>query len=317
MRTILISGASRGIGLNIAHKELKEGNRISVGIRDLESLNGSAIDPNKWPEGKIIINHYDALKKITAENWIKNTLDEFGGFDSVINCSGVLSKVPFLYKDGDEEDILNTLNINFLAIWHLCRLSWDHLCNSRKGRILINEYDALNKISAKNWIKNTVDKFGGFDSVINCSGVLSKVPFLFKDGDEEDILNTLNINFLAIWNLCRLSWDHLCASGRGRIIVLVSMSGKRSKGDLAAYSSSKFALMGLCQTMKNKGWDKNIRVSAICPSWVNTKMAQNISSLDKSSMTQPEDIAEICSTILKLPTQSVPFEIALNCNYEI
>ena len=36
---------------------------------------------------------------------------------------------------------------------------------------------------------------------------------------------------------------------------------KRSKGDLAAYSSSKFALMGLCQTMKNKGWDKNIRIS--------------------------------------------------------
>jgi len=95
MRTILISGASRGIGLNIAYKELKEGNRISVGIRDLESLKGSAIDPNKWPEGKIIINHYDALKKITAVNWIKNTVDEFGGFDSVINCSGVLSKVPF------------------------------------------------------------------------------------------------------------------------------------------------------------------------------------------------------------------------------
>jgi len=38
MRTILISGANRGIGLNIAHKELKEGNRISVGIRNLESL---------------------------------------------------------------------------------------------------------------------------------------------------------------------------------------------------------------------------------------------------------------------------------------
>ena len=87
MRTILISGASRGIGLNIAHKELKEGNRISVGIRDLESLQGSTIDPNKCPEGKILINHYDALKKITAENWIKNTVDEFGGFDSIINLS--------------------------------------------------------------------------------------------------------------------------------------------------------------------------------------------------------------------------------------
>ncbi|WP_288262610.1 SDR family NAD(P)-dependent oxidoreductase [uncultured Prochlorococcus sp.] len=235
MRTILISGANRGIGLNIAYKELKEGNRISVGIRDLESLKGSIIDPDKWPERRILINKYDALKKKSADNWIKNTVNEFGGFDSIINCSGVLSKVPFLYKDGDEEEILNTLNINFLAIW----------------------------------------------------------------------------------NLCRLSWEHLCASGRGRIIVLVSMSGKRSKGDLAAYSSSKFALMGLCQTMRNKGWGKNIRISAICPSWVNTEMSKNISSLDKSKMTQPEDIAEICSTILKLPMQSVPFEISLNCNYEI
>ena len=235
MRTILISGANRGIGLNIACKELKEGNRISIGIRDIDSIKGSIIDPNKWPKGKLIIN----------------------------------------------------------------------------------KYDALDKDSAKRWVNNTVDEFGGFDSIINCSGVLSRVPFLFNDGDEEEIVRTFNINFLAIWNLCRISWEYLCTSQRGRIIVLVSMSGKRSKGDLAAYSSSKFALMGLCQTMKNKGWEKNIRVSAICPSWVNTEMAQNISSLDKSRMTQPEDIAEICSTILKLPTQSVPFEIALNCNYEI
>ena len=235
MRTILISGANRGIGLNIAHKELKEGNRISIGIRDLESIKGSVIDPINWPKGKILVNKYDALDKLSAEKWIKNTILNYGGFDSLINCSGVLSKIPFLYKNGDEEEIINTFNINFLAIW----------------------------------------------------------------------------------NLCRHSWEYLSQSNNGRIIVLVSMSGKRSKGDLAAYSSSKFALMSLCQTMKNKGWEENIRVTAICPSWVNTKMAEKISSLEKSKMTQPEDIAEICSTILKLPIQSVPFEIALNCNYEI
>ncbi len=235
MRTILISGASSGIGLNIAYRELKNGNRISIGIRDLESIKGSIIDPNKWPKDKILINKYDASDKLTSEKWIKNTIINYGGFDSLINCSGVLSKIPFLYKNGDEEEILNTFNINFLAIW----------------------------------------------------------------------------------NLCRLSWEQLSQSNNGRIIVLVSMSGKRSKGDLAAYSSSKFALMSLCQTMKNKGWEENIRVTAICPSWVNTKMADKISSIEKSKMTQPEDIAEICSTILKLPMQSVPFEIALNCNYEI
>ena len=171
MRTILISGASRGIGLNIAYRELKEGNRISIGIRDLASIKGSVIDPNNWP----------------------------------------------------------------------------------KGKILINKYDAVDKQSAKKWIKNTILNYGGFDSLINCSGVLSKIPFLYKNGDEEGIINTFNVNFLAIWNLCRLSWEQLSKSNNGRIVVLVSMSGKRSKGDLAAYSSSKFALMSLCQTMKNKG----------------------------------------------------------------
>ena len=98
MRTILISGASRGIGLNIAHKELKEGNRISVGIRNLESLKGSVIDPNKWPEGRIIINEYDALNKISAKNWIKNTVDKYGGFDSVINCSKYYQKFLFIQR---------------------------------------------------------------------------------------------------------------------------------------------------------------------------------------------------------------------------
>ena len=235
MRTILISGANSGIGIKIAHRELTAGNRISIGIRDAESIRGSIIDPQKWSPEKIITNRYDAL----------------------------------------------------------------------------------DKYSAGKWIENTISKFGGFDTLINCSGVLSKVPFLYEDGDEEKILNTFNINFLAIWNLCRLAWKQLCISNDGRIIVLVSMSGKRSKGDLAAYSSSKFALMSLCQTMKNKGWEENIRVTAICPSWVNTNMAKNISSLEKSKMSQPEDIAEISSTILKLPMQSVPFEIALNCNYEL
>ena len=105
MRTILISGASSGIGLYIAHRELKEGNRISIGIRNLDSIKGSSIDPNNWPNGKILINKYDALDKLSAEKWIKNTITKFEGFDTLINCSGVLTKIPFLYEDGDEEEI--------------------------------------------------------------------------------------------------------------------------------------------------------------------------------------------------------------------
>ena len=235
MRTILISGANSGIGLEIAHKQLQEGNRVSVGVRDLESIKGSIIDPQKWP----------------------------------------------------------------------------------KEQLISNKYDALDENSSKNWISNTVKSFGSFDTLINSAGILSKVPFLYKDDDLDEIEKTMKINFLAVWELTRLCWKNLSSSKNGRIISIVSMSGKRSKGDLAAYSCSKFALMSICQTMRNIGWEKGIRVTVICPSWVNTKMANGVKTIDKIDMTQPEDISEICSTLLKLPKQSIPFEININCNLEI
>ena len=235
MRTILISGANSGIGLKIAHKQLQEGNRVSVGIRDLESIEGSIIDPQKWP----------------------------------------------------------------------------------KEQLISNKYDALDENSSKNWISNTLKSFGSFDTLINSAGILSKVPFLYKDDDLDEIEKTMKINFLAVWELTRLCWKNLSSSNNGRVISIVSMSGKRSKGDLAAYSCSKFALMSICQTMRNIGWEKGIRVTVICPSWVNTKMATGVKTIDKKDMTQPEDISEICSTLLKLPKQSIPFEININCNLEI
>ena len=235
MRTILISGANSGIGLEIAHKQLQEGNRVSVGVRDLESIEGSIIDPQKWP----------------------------------------------------------------------------------KEQLISNKYDALDKNSSKNWISNTLKSFGSFDTLINSAGILSKVPFLYKDDDLDEIEKTMKINFLAVWELTRLCWKNLSSSNNGRVISIVSMSGKRSKGDLAAYSCSKFALMSICQTMRNIGWEKGIRVTVICPSWVNTRMANGVKTIDKKDMTQPEDISEICSTLLKLPKQSIPFEININCNLEI
>ena len=104
------------------------------------------------------------------------------------------------------------------------------------------------------------------------------------------------------------------------------MSGKRSKGRLAAYSASKFALLGLCQTMRNEGWATGIRVTAICPGWVNTDMAAEVRSgpsnrwptqpMEAEAMTQPEDIASMSAELLRLPNRAVPFELAVSSSLE-
>ena len=63
-------------------------------------------------------------------------------------------------------------------------------------------------------------------------------------------------------------------------------------------------------------------VTAICPGWVNTDMANSVlaepsefwptQSIKSEAMTQPESIAEISSMLLRLDNRAVPFEISVN-----
>ncbi len=234
MRTILISGANRGIGKETAKRLLADGHTLSLGIRNPELFEPSSIG----------------------------------------------------------------------------------ITNSVKDRLLISKYEARDPSTSEKWVKKSIEKFGKIDSVINCAGLFKRTPFNITTRDTDDIDELLKVNVMGPWNLCNSAWPYLSKNASSRIIVLVSMSGKRSKGNLAGYTVSKFALMGLCQTMRNVGWDQGIRVTAICPSWVNTDMAADICSISKDKMTQPEDIAALCSQLLLLPNSSIPFEISLNCNLE-
>ena len=244
MRTLLISGASRGIGRAVAERALADGHRLSLGLRDLEALKQTPLDP------------------------------ALAGSDKVLLCP----------------------------------------------------YAAEDPAAAQTWVEATSNYFGGFDSVIHNAGIFSRVPLLFEESEQPEIAHTINVNLMGPWWLTRAAWPQLASHGEGRIQVLVSMSGKRSKGRLAAYSASKFALLGLCQTMRNEGWAAGIRVTAICPGWVNTDMAAAVrrgpsqswptQSMEAEAMTQPEDIASISAELLRLPNRAVPFEIAVNSSLE-
>ena len=181
---------------------------------------------------------------------------------------------------------------------------------------LVHTYDANDIRTSKKWVEKTVKTFKNIDTIIHCAGIFKRTNLLFNDDEMKDIENLWKVNVMGPWILTKHAWEYLSQSNSGRIIVLVSMSGKRSKSNLASYSMSKFALMSLCQTMRNEGWKKDIRVTAICPGWVNTDMAKEINHFPKKEMTQANDIASICSNLLDLPNSSVPFEIALNCQLE-
>ena len=233
-RTVMVSGASRGIGLAIAQALHAQGHRLSLGMRDPAAF---AANPA-------------------------------------------------------------------------------HAALVGSDRVLLHPYQAADPTSPDSWLAATRDVFGGVSAVVPCAGVFSRVGVRFESNQLDEIAQTLTVNLMAPWWLCRAVWGDLEASGDGRILMMVSMSGRRVKGHLAAYSASKFALMGLCQAMRNEGWEAGIRVTAICPSWVNTDMAAQVKAIPGEAMTQPGDLAATAAHLLALPRTAVPFEFSVSCSLE-
>ena len=214
-----------------------------------------------------------------------------------------------LLKDG------HSISVGVRKKESLINTPLDPKLNHRKN-FFVHTYDATDKDSSKSWVEATFKTFKNIDTIIHCAGVFKRTNLIFNDNEMDDIEDLWKVNVLGPWILTKDAWKYLSMSDSARIIVLVSMSGKRSKGSLAGYSMSKFALMSLCQTMRNQGWQEGIRVTAICPGWVNTDMPREINHFPKEAMPQTNDIANICSTLLALPNSSVPFEISINCQLE-
>ena len=136
------------------------------------------------------------------------------------------------------------------------------LASAAETVLLCQEYDARNHDSAKTWIDATVKQFGRIDGLVNNAGILHATGL---EDDEEDLLDDMwEVNAKAPLRLTRLAFPYLRKSGSGRIMDIISMSGKRVKGNLVGYSMSKFAAMAASHAARLHGWDDGIRVTAIC-----------------------------------------------------
>ena len=131
-RTVLISGASRGIGRAIAQRLVADGHRISLGLRNPTSLEGTSLVSDQ-----VIRYHYDAFEPNSATRWVDATVDRWGGFDTLIQCAGILRTTPLLFEDGEEHDLEDLWRVNVMGPWWLARAAWSQLAISGSSRIQV------------------------------------------------------------------------------------------------------------------------------------------------------------------------------------
>lgn len=179
---------------------------------------------------------------------------------------------------------------------------------------LLAEFDCFKPATAEQWVAKTIKKFGRIDALVNNAGSGERVDLY--DDNEEALDRLWAVNVKAPLRLTRLCLPHLEKTGRGRIVNIVSMSGKRVRNSFVGYNMTKFAVMGLTHTTRHVTWDKGVRATAICPSFVRTEMSAYTGKVKPEDMIQPETMAHLVRTTIEMPNNAAVAEILVNCRLE-
>lgn len=182
------------------------------------------------------------------------------------------------------------------------------------ARIHLATYDAHDWAGQAAWVAAAKDRFGRIDVLINNAGMSSKMTI--RNASEAALDEIWAVNCKAPLNMIRCALPHLEASGSGRIVNIASLSGKRVANDHIAYSMSKFAVLALTHGARRIGWDKGVRATAICPSFVLTDMTAGTDKIASQEMIEPADLAELAATVIALPNTASVSELLVNCRFE-
>ena len=138
------------------------------------------------------------------------------------------------------------------------------------------------------------ERFGRLDVLINNAGV--GVGGAVADAETKKLDMQLDVNLRAVYLTARECIPMLKEAGaeHGKALMAntASIAGKHGQGWLAAYSATKFGVVGLTQALHKELASEGVQVTALCPGFVATAMTDWVEGVPKEQMIQPEDIAE-------------------------
>src|SRR5436853_1030156 len=159
-------------------------------------------------------------------------------------------KVALLARDNDE----------------LIRAKTD--LTGRGGRVLTIQCDLLHSGQIQSAMRQTIDRFGKIDILINNAGIIEVGPL--EHMTREDFERSMAVHFWAPYALISEVVPEMRTWGGGRIVNISSIGGKIAVPHLAAYGASKFALTGFSDAIRAELAMDKIYVTTVAPGMMRT-----------------------------------------------
>lgn len=119
-------------------------------------------------------------------------------------------------------------------------------------------------------IREAESAYGPADLLVNNAGVMLLGQLDTQDAAEWKRM--FDVNVLGLLNGIQAVLADMIASGRGTILNISSIAGKKSFPNHAAYVGSKFAISSITENLREEVADSSVRVMAIHPGAVDTEL---------------------------------------------
>ncbi|WP_040278462.1 SDR family oxidoreductase [Psychroserpens damuponensis] len=138
--------------------------------------------------------------------------------------------------------------------------------------------------------EHAISAFGRIDVLVNNGGISQRSPII--DTTIAVDRKLMEVDYLGTVALSKAVLPHFIAQQSGHYVVVSSLMGKFSSHYRSAYCGAKHALHGFFDAMRLEHDKDNIKVTLICPGFVNTNVARNALTGDGSKQTHQDDMTE-------------------------
>lgn len=167
-------------------------------------------------------------------------------------------------------------------------------------------FDVSNYEEVKNGIKKIISVLGSVDILVNNAGIAAFGSF--NDMEVSKWNEIIQTNVMGMYYVTKEVLPFLIEKNQGDIINISSTAGLSGNPNTSAYSASKFAVIGMSESLMKEVRKNNIRVCTLTPSTIASDMSIELGIASKDStetVLQPDDFAELIVTSLQLPRRAM------------
>lgn len=167
-------------------------------------------------------------------------------------------------------------------------------------------FDVGNHDEVKIGIQKIISEFKTIDILVNNAGIAAFGSFLEMEPQQwQDIMQT---NVMGLYYVTKEVLPYIIENKQGDVFNVSSTAGLTGNAGTSAYSASKFAVIGLSESLMKEVRKYNIRVCTLTPSTIATDMAIELGIASKNSedtVLHPDDFAELIVATLHLPRRAL------------